>query len=546
MRIGAAALVLWLGACAGLPAGIPPAPAGDPDAATLTLPGGRTVNVLPEALSYSGEATLRWPDGRTYQGNFEAGKPQGQGIETRPDGAIYRGSWQGGQRHGQGELRLANGDSYRGTFADGMRQGQGTLHSSQGVYTGAWQADMPDGPGVFDAADGARYEGEWRGGMRFGAGTYQAADGSRYDGDWAYDQPHGFGTLITPDGATYEGEWRDGTQAGYGRSEGPSGEVYEGTFVDGERHGFGHVSRPDGSRYQGEWQAGKRHGQGRETRADGSYHDGSWELNQALGPGTRQRPDGIEITGLWNADTASNGIVLLPSGEEFAGPLFGAHNRTVSDPLLAWLQAGAGRGDPYAQYLLGTIYLDFEDPPRDPAAARRWLGGAASAGIADAQFRLALTYEAVNPPRVVALLSEAAEQGHPGANQTLGEYYHGGITVPRNPHRAIHYYQRAVEGGSVIARNNLAWLLATTPDAGLRDGPRAVDLIAPIALYSGAWQYLDTLAAAWAAAGDFDQAASTAQQAIEAQRRQDGGADATPLEQRRARYLAGEIYIEDG
>ena len=73
---------------------------------------------------------------------------------------------------------------------------------------------------------------------------------------------------------------------------------------------------------------------------------------------------------------------------------------------------------------------------------------------------------------------------------------------------AIRDYERALainpkSGGS---HNNLAWLLATTPDQSLRDGPRALRH-ARAALEQGrigAW--LDTLAAAHAECGDFEAA----------------------------------------
>lgn len=544
-RIAAAAVALSLAACATLPPGVAVAPADDPAAGVLTLPSGREIPVFPDSLSYSGKATLRWPDGRSYRGDWANGRPDGRGAETLPDGTTYRGAWRDGAREGQGELYLANGDHYSGDFAGGLRQGQGTLESADGEYRGQWVGDVPQGHGVFESGDGTYYEGEWRFGQRFGFGAYVAPDGSRYEGDWAYDQPDGFGHLEGAGGSTYQGEWQQGKRQGYGRAEGPPGLVYEGTWIDGRRQGYGREERPDGSTYRGEWHADKRQGQGREEHSDGWFHDGTWELNQALGPGLRRSANGIEISGLWNGDTVSTGLLRLPSSLEYAGPLYSRQNRVASAMLVRWLESAARDGDPYAQYLLGKTFLDFDEPAPDAATARRWLGAAAAAGIADAQFRLALTYEDVNPPRVVELLSEAAEQGHPGANQTLGEYYHTGITVPRNLNRAIRYYQRAVDGGSVVARNNLAWLLATADQPRVRDGERAVTLIRPIALYSGAWQYLDTLAAAWAAAGNFDDAVTTAEQALAVLGREAGAeGDAAPLEQRLDGYRQGRAYVE--
>lgn len=477
--VAALLTALLIGGCANLPQGVPEPADETATAAVLTLPDGRRLPVDPDQLTYSGTARIAWPDGRVYDGQLADGVPHGMGIETLPDGRHYEGQWLEGQRHGFGTLT---------------------------------------------APDGSHYEGEWRNGQRFGSGTLVTADGGRYDGEWAYDQPSGFGTRVTPDGETYTGEWAGGRRYGYGRLETAGGLVYEGTWVDGERHGFGREHRPDGSRYDGEWQRGSRHGQGRETRPDGSYHDGLWEFNQPLGPGLRHAISGIDISGMWTRDTVTTGLVKLPTGPEYAGPLFSDRGRSASPRLLDWLQRVAERGDPYAQLLLGTLRLELDRPPADPEAARQWLGRAADAGVAEAQYRLAQLLED-QPPRVVALLAAAAAQSHAEANRQLGDFYAKGFTVPRSPERAIGYYQRAVDAGSVAARNALAWLLATTPEERLRDGERALALIRPIALFTGDWRHLDTLAAAWAAAGEFETAAAVAQVALQAHDLSDAAGD---------------------
>jgi len=63
--------------------------------------------------------------------------------------------------------------------------------------------------------------------------------------------------------------------------------------------------------------------------------------------------------------------------------------------------------------------------------------------------------------------------------------------------------------------NNLAWLLATSPDPALRNGPQAV-ILAEHACQLTGWQktiFMGTLAAAYAEAGRFDDAIATAQKA---------------------------------
>src|SRR5262249_8203928 len=69
------------------------------------------------------------------------------------------------------------------------------------------------------------------------------------------------------------------------------------------------------------------------------------------------------------------------------------------------------------------------------------------------------------------------------------------------------------------AQANLAWVLATSPDASLRDGAKAVDLAKQIVQHTGGANdantpiLLRTLAAGYAETGRFSEAIETAQQA---------------------------------
>jgi tetratricopeptide (TPR) repeat protein len=86
----------------------------------------------------------------------------------------------------------------------------------------------------------------------------------------------------------------------------------------------------------------------------------------------------------------------------------------------------------------------------------------------------------------------------------------------RHP-EAIAQYREALrlDPQSLVAGNNLAWIMATHPDAALRDGPTATHLAeaACTATQRRVAVFLGTLAAAYAESGRFSEAVKTAEEA---------------------------------
>lgn len=494
-------------------------------AGQLTLDSGTLYWVMPEQLQFTGNAKFIWPDERWYQGSWVAGKP-----------------------HGKGELQLPSGEHYIGEFNQGNRQGLGRQTSNAGTYTGTWDNDAAHGQGQFAASNGDRYQGGYVAGQRQGYGELQAADGSNYRGDWQQDQPQGQGELITAEGEVYNGAWLGGQRSGYGELEDKLGNRYAGTWVAGKRQGFGKLTRADFSRYEGEWMEDQRQGNGIETFASGGSHDGEWFNNQAFGSGTRITRTGIKILGVFTGDRVSNGLLELPNGQEYAGPLFRKQMTEVAPPLLAWTQTQARAGSPAAQWLLAGFYQRFAKPAPDPKLAVKWFKAAASS-LADAQFRAGELLLEQEPATATAYLNQAAAQNHVQAQLLLGELYHSGRAVSPNATTAISWYARAAEHGSLDAKNQLAWLLATSQEAHVRDPQRALELIQTTAQRLQTWALLDTLAATYAALENFSAAVTTQQAALSAAHAEhktnsNSLAPLVPMQARLALYQANKPFIE--
>jgi hypothetical protein len=512
-----------LAGCAAMPDAGPVAEPGDPEAGTLTFENGRDLQIRPDALRFTGVARFRWPDGRVYSGSFAAGRPSGQGVETRPDGSRYEGE-----------------------FVDGKRAGRGTFSSGAGRYDGDWQDDAPHGRGRFEYADGSRYAGGWANGRRSGSGLYERDDGSGYDGDWQDDLPNGFGVMTDTRGSRYEGAFAAGQRSGYGALDFGEGIGYAGMWLDNRRHGFGRETRPDGGVYEGEWQNDRQHGTAIDRRGDGSFHEGAFENGRPLGPGRRRSAEGTEISGLWNDNSVASGVVSLPDGAEFGGALYRTATRSVHPEFRAWLEAQAAAGSAQAALLLGDAYRLFESPPRDLDAAARWYSLAAERGSGEAAFRLAeVMAERDGPtPAMLAALERAAALDHGAANARLGAFHQVGNLLPKDHARARRYYETALRAGDLDARNNLAWLLATSPDDGIRDGALAVRLVRPLALLYDHWTYVDTLAAACAEAGDFAAARAAAKRALSLAAGEAPPETQEALRARLAAFGAGKPYRE--
>ena len=93
--------------------------------------------------------------------------------------------------------------------------------------------------------------------------------------------------------------------------------------------------------------------------------------------------------------------------------------------------------------------------------------------------------------------------------------YERGDGVPQDYAEALRLLEGGTAGGDVTCLNCLAWLLATCPDDRIRNGERALSLAQRLVSIDSGPYHLDTLAAAYAATGRFDDAVRTENEAIE-------------------------------
>jgi tetratricopeptide (TPR) repeat protein len=108
---------------------------------------------------------------------------------------------------------------------------------------------------------------------------------------------------------------------------------------------------------------------------------------------------------------------------------------------------------------------------------------------------------------------------------------------------AMVHYQKALEISpqDALARNNLAWILATSADASIRNGPKAVELAEQaVQLVRGRDpNFFRTLAAAYAESGRFSEAIDAAQRSREIATPQDSAGLVSTLEREIALYRTG-------
>jgi len=156
----------------------------------------------------------------------------------------------------------------------------------------------------------------------------------------------------------------------------------------------------------------------------------------------------------------------------------------------------------------------------DFSGATQRLQEAADLGDANAQQWLGLAYAlgrgvSQDQAKAVACWQKALAQGDVKAGYWLAAHYWEGDLVPQDRAKALDLCQRAADQGFARAQDALAWFHAVSTDPRYQDGEKALAYALKVTSEEPKnWRYLDTLAAAYARNGRFDEAVRQQEQAL--------------------------------
>jgi len=168
---------------------------------------------------------------------------------------------------------------------------------------------------------------------------------------------------------------------------------------------------------------------------------------------------------------------------------------------------------------LGEMYLYGRGTPQDPETGLRLLSMAVEAGQVTAHYELGRAYEkGTGVTRDYRRAAEhyrlAAIEGHAPSQGALGYLYRRGHGFKKDFVEAARWYRLAAEQGDVTAANRLAWIMATCPVKEVCNGRVAKEFAQLAVAAEPSASNLDSLAAAHARIGEFDEALAVIEQLL--------------------------------
>lgn len=128
------------------------------------------------------------------------------------------------------------------------------------------------------------------------------------------------------------------------------------------------------------------------------------------------------------------------------------------------IQQKAAQGDVHAEAVLGEMYAQGNDVPKDYALAAKWWSKSAAAGMAQAQYNLGVLYEhgqgvPQSDKTAAGWYSRAAQQGLAAAEYNIGVFYqYGRGGLGPSAEAAASWYLKAAQQGHPDAQYNLGAL----------------------------------------------------------------------------------------
>jgi TPR repeat protein len=220
---------------------------------------------------------------------------------------------------------------------------------------------------------------------------------------------------------------------------------------------------------------------------------------------------------------------------------------------IGWLKVAADRGLAKGQYLLAAAYMT--GTPEQQAQVVPLLQKAVDQGEALAQDLLGTLYVsgrlvAKDQPKGLGLLRQAAAQADLDAECRLGTYFlvTAGVSAEDKAQGRKWLQEGAAKGGPQVAEclNMEAWILATAADPARRDPTKAIGYATQaVGLAPDSASVRDTLAAAYASAGRYDEAVTEQQKALAAATSGQGDAGRSgEMQARLELYRAHKPYID--